>query len=97
MPKCIPEKPLRSRKSVPRIQPVPQPSTPRLISIQDAADALSLSPWCIRHWATVGKLVSVKLGTRTLIPASELDRIVAEGTRRAVRPGGIPARSTEAA
>jgi excisionase family DNA binding protein len=50
----------------------------RLISIKDAAEILAISPWTVRAWVTQGKLCSAKLGTRRLIPESEINRLLAE-------------------
>lgn len=50
----------------------------RLISIKDAAEILAISPWTVRAWVTQGKLGSAKLGTRRLIPESEINRLLAE-------------------
>jgi excisionase family DNA binding protein len=53
-----------------------------LRSIDVAAERLSVSPWTIRAWAAEGRLKSVKLGSRRLIPESEILRVIAEGIER---------------
>jgi excisionase family DNA binding protein len=50
-----------------------------LRSIESAAERLSVSPWTVRAWAADGRLKSVKLGSRRLIPESEILRVIAEG------------------
>jgi len=50
----------------------------RLVSIKDAAAILAISPWTVRAWVTQGKMSSAKLGTRRLIPESEIDRLLSE-------------------
>jgi excisionase family DNA binding protein len=50
-----------------------------LYSIEEAASALSVSPWSIRAWSKRGTLPTVKIGARRLIRAGDLERIVAEG------------------
>lgn len=53
--------------------------TKLLFSSEEAADALSLSPWTIRGYAKSGLISSVKLGTRRLIHSAEIERIAKEG------------------
>jgi excisionase family DNA binding protein len=50
----------------------------RLVNIKDAAAILAISPWTIRAWITQGKICSAKLGTRRLIPESEINRLLTE-------------------
>jgi excisionase family DNA binding protein len=49
-----------------------------LLSVDEAATALGLSPWTIRAWISKGRIASAKLGTRRLIPQPELDRLIQE-------------------
>jgi hypothetical protein len=58
------------------------------------AEALSgVSRWTWRRWAYDGKVASVKLGKRLLIPSAEIARLVAENTRpRVFEHGTGPAR-----
>jgi excisionase family DNA binding protein len=59
----------------------------RLVSIKDAAEILAISPWTVRAWVTQGKISSAKLGTRRLIPESEINRLLSEAIvqRRGVK------------
>ena len=50
----------------------------RLVSIKDAATILAISPWTVRAWITQGKITSAKLGTRRLIPESEINRLLTD-------------------
>jgi excisionase family DNA binding protein len=50
-----------------------------LRSIHITAERLGVSPWTIRSWASNGRLKSVKLGSRRMIPESEILRIISEG------------------
>jgi excisionase family DNA binding protein len=59
----------------------------KLLSIEKAADVLSVSPWTIRAWITQGKLGSVKLGSRRLVPEAEIQRIITRAS--------VPALSNE--
>ena len=51
------------------------------MGVAEAAAATGLSRWTWRRWAYDGRVASVKLGTRLLIPLSEIERFVAEETR----------------
>jgi excisionase family DNA binding protein len=47
-------------------------------SIDRFAELLSLSPWTIRKWIKNQKIESCKLGSRRVIPRSELTRLINE-------------------
>jgi excisionase family DNA binding protein len=51
------------------------------LGVADAEAATGVSRWTWRRWAYDGRITSVKLGKRLLIPASEISRLVAENTR----------------
>lgn len=51
------------------------------LSVVDAEIISGLSRWTWRAWAYSGRIASVKVGRRLLIPATEIHRIIAEGTR----------------
>jgi excisionase family DNA binding protein len=54
-----------------------------LFSVKQAAKALGeISPWTIYAWLSQGKLKKVKIGSRTMIAASELERFISEGSRK---------------
>ncbi|MSO22253.1 MAG: DNA-binding protein [Acidobacteria bacterium] len=58
-----------------------------LVSISKAAERLGgISHWTVRSWIAQGRLTTVKLGARRLIPVSELSRLVLEGIEEAKRP-----------
>jgi hypothetical protein len=52
-----------------------------LLGLVDAEAATGVSRFTWRRWAYDSKVSSVKLGKRLLIPTSEIDRLIAEGTR----------------
>ncbi|HYD16736.1 MAG TPA: helix-turn-helix domain-containing protein [Candidatus Nanoarchaeia archaeon] len=55
----------------------------RLYSVEAAAEQLGgLSRWTIYSWVSSGKLEKVKIGSRTMIPASAIARIIEEGKVR---------------
>ncbi|MFL6212044.1 MAG: helix-turn-helix domain-containing protein [Pyrinomonadaceae bacterium] len=53
----------------------------RLVNIKDAAEILAISPWTVRAWIAQSKITSAKMGTRRLIPESEIKRLLADGMR----------------
>jgi hypothetical protein len=52
-----------------------------LVSVQGAEVMTGRSRWSWRRDAYEGRIASVKLGARLLIPVSELRRVIAENTR----------------
>jgi excisionase family DNA binding protein len=54
------------------------------LGVEQAGLVTGMSPWTWRRWAYAGKVASVKLGNRLLIPRSEIDRLIAENLRPAV-------------
>ena len=54
---------------------------PELFSVAEAETMTRVSRWTWRAWAYSGKIASTKLGKRLLIPASEINRVISEGTR----------------
>jgi hypothetical protein len=61
----------------------------RHVSVQTAEEITTISRWTWRSWAYAGKIASVKAGTgkhaRLLIPLSEVQRVLAEGFRPAIK------------
>jgi Helix-turn-helix domain len=54
------------------------------LGVEQAGLMTGMSPWTWRRWAYAGKVASVKLGNRLLIPRSEIERLIAENLRPAV-------------
>lgn len=54
---------------------------PEYVGVAGAEDLTGISRWTWRRWAYDGKIASVKLGKRLLIPCAEISRLVAENTR----------------
>jgi excisionase family DNA binding protein len=50
-----------------------------LVSIDEAASALSISKWTVRKYVDAGSIQTVRIGTRRLIAAAELERLAMEG------------------
>ena len=55
----------------------------QLLSLKQAAERLGLSDWTIRRWAAQGRIRSVKLGGRRLIPESTIARVIEKNEQRA--------------
>jgi excisionase family DNA binding protein len=55
-----------------------------LVGVEEAERLTGISKWTWRRWAYDGRVASVKLGTRLLIPREEIMRLVAENTRPSV-------------
>jgi hypothetical protein len=54
---------------------------PELIGVQAAETMTGRSRWSWRRDAYEGRIASVKIGARLLIPVSEIRRVIAENTR----------------
>ena len=53
-----------------------------LYSVEDAAKALGgISKWTVHAWLSQGKLQRTKVGRRTMIRESELERVVRHGAK----------------
>jgi hypothetical protein len=55
------------------------------VSVQGAETMTGRSRWSWRRDAYEGKIASVKLGAKLLIPIAEIRRVIAENIRPAVR------------
>jgi excisionase family DNA binding protein len=60
---------------------IPESSERELYGVEEFSRRLGISIWTARNWAYRGRVSSVKLGSRLLIPASEVSRLIAEGLR----------------
>lgn len=58
---------------------------PELLKVSTFAEQLGITAWTARAWCQQGKVASVKIGKRVLIPASELGRLISQHTRPAVQ------------
>ena len=54
---------------------------PELVSVQSAEIMTGRSRWSWRRDAYEGKIASVKIGAKLLIPIAEVRRVIAENTR----------------
>jgi excisionase family DNA binding protein len=57
---------------------------PLLFTIFDAAKSLGVSHWTVRHLLRTRQLARVRIGSRVLISAADLNRFVEERTEDAV-------------
>lgn len=51
-----------------------------LNSIERTADRLDISVWTVRAWITQGKLDSIKLGSRRMIPEEAIEKLLKEAS-----------------
>lgn len=51
------------------------------LGVAEAEALTGVSRWTWRRWAYDGKVASVKLGKRLLIPSAEISRLIEENTR----------------
>ena len=56
-------------------------SNQQLLTVHAFAEALNVTPACIRRWILERKITTVKLGRLVRIPESEVLRIVEQGLR----------------
>ncbi len=56
-----------------------------LLKVDEAAEALKVTPACIRRWILEAKITTVKIGRLVRIPCGEIDRLIADGLRPAKR------------
>jgi predicted site-specific integrase-resolvase len=54
---------------------------PQYLGANEAETRTGVSHWLWRRYAHEGRIASVKVGRRLLIPVAEIDRIMAEGMR----------------
>jgi hypothetical protein len=54
---------------------------PELLSVQGAEVMTGRSRWSWRRDAYESRIASVKLGSKLLVPVTEIRRVIAEGTR----------------
>lgn len=57
---------------------------PELLSVADAEIMTGRSRWSWRRDAYAGKITSVKIGAKLLIPVAEIRRVISENTRPAL-------------
>jgi excisionase family DNA binding protein len=56
-----------------------------LMTVRQFAEALNVTPACIRRWVLERKIATVRLGRLVRIPAPEVERLVGSGLRPARR------------
>jgi excisionase family DNA binding protein len=59
------------------------PKQTTLLSVVQFANALGVTPACIRRWILERKITVVKLGRLVRVPAGEIERLVNAGLRQA--------------
>lgn len=61
-----------------------QKTEAQYLGVAEAEARTGVSRWTWRRWAYDGKVGSVKLGKRLLLPVSEIERLVSKNMRPAV-------------
>jgi excisionase family DNA binding protein len=61
----------------------------KLLSVEQAAELLGISPWTVRSYIRQGKLRAVRIGRRVLLEEAELARFV-ERSRAALNVEPLP-------
>jgi excisionase family DNA binding protein len=56
-----------------------------LLTVPEFGTALKVKSSCVRRWILEGKVTVVKVGRLIRIPAGEVERIIAQGSRPAKR------------
>lgn len=67
---------MATKRSTPPPGQRPTATQPRLLSLRDAAAALSLSHWTVRELIWRGDLPSVRVGRRILVDVRDLDAFI---------------------
>lgn len=62
----------------------------KLYSVKEAADLLGVSKWTIHTWLSRGKLQRTKVGGRTKIRESELERVPVDGGKTMCGKAAVP-------
>jgi excisionase family DNA binding protein len=60
-----------------------QTESHRLLRLSEFASVLRLTPSCVRRWISQGRVTSVRIGRRLVIPRTEIERLIRQGTRPA--------------
>ena len=69
--------PIRHRE--PDFSTIPSSSSPRLYSVPDACRVLGgMGRTWLYGQIKAGRIRTIKLGARTMVPATEIDRVIAE-------------------
>lgn len=61
-----------------------------LLTVNEAAKSLTLSPWTLRKWLSEKRLSCVRLGRRIAIEPREIDRLIAAGRTKDTAPNDSP-------
>jgi len=65
-----------------------------LLNVAQCAEALNVSPWTVRRLLATGKLPAVRIGSRVLVRASDIDNFIDQHTEIAAdqpNPPGLAA------
>jgi excisionase family DNA binding protein len=60
-----------------------------LFSVKKTAEMLGqISPWTVYAWISQGRLKKTKIGSRTMIAQSEIERFIRDGQRKGEKQSG---------
>ncbi|MBT9605904.1 helix-turn-helix domain-containing protein [Microbacterium sp.] len=65
----------------------PVGGSPRLYTVQEAADLLRISTWTLQKLIRERQLGSIKVGSRRLVPTEDFERFVSEQRTGRIRGG----------
>jgi excisionase family DNA binding protein len=71
-------------------QMVGKPTTPQLLTVFQVADALNVSHWTVRRLLKNGVLPAVRIGSRVLVKASDLNSFIDQRTTTAADQADAP-------
>lgn len=64
-----------------KLREAPEKLKQQFLGVQEAEQLTGISRWTWRKWAYDGRVASVKLGKRLLIPLKDIERLVEDNTR----------------
>ncbi|HZP39797.1 MAG TPA: helix-turn-helix domain-containing protein [Methylomirabilota bacterium] len=65
-----------------------QTQIPQTLPIDAVAERLGVSPWTVRTWLRQGRVAHFKLGKRVLVKVEDVESLLSQNYRPAVRPTG---------
>lgn len=68
-----------------------QKQTPILLNVAQCAQLLGISHWTVRRLLSTGKLPGVRIGSRVLVRASDIDNFIDQHTEIAADQPNPPA------
>ena len=57
-------------------------SEEKLLTVEEFAEAVQISPWTVRHWICDGKITYVKIGKLVRFRRSDLERFILKNLKK---------------